>query len=65
LWSFCDERRDGFVGEVLAVVEVYLEDVAAVHGECDDAPVGQLGAAVQLQALQMSTALGDSFQRFV
>lgn len=40
--AFCDQSSDGFVVEVLAVVEVDFENVAAVHGEGDDTPVAEL-----------------------
>jgi len=40
MWPVCDERGDGFVFEILAIMQVDFKNVAAVPGESDDCPVG-------------------------
>lgn len=63
--AFCYEGCDGVVVEILAVVEVYLQDVAAVHGKGDDALVGELRASIQLESLEMAAVFCHGLERVV
>lgn len=52
-----DERGDGLVLNLVALVQVNLENVGAVLGECQDRIVLQLSTVVQLELLGNNVSL--------
>ena len=59
------ERCDGFVFEVPAIVQVDLEDVSAVSCKSDDGSIGELLAAVQFKLVLLASPMNSKIERML